>query len=226
MSTIQKDFDRIALVSTDGAIQNEHYANFLLRHLPSNCRDVLEIGCGAGSFARLLAQRSENVLALDLSPEMIRVARQRSAQFPNVEFELADVRDRVFPAEGFDCIATIATLHHLAFREMLLKMKAALKPGGVLLILDLFEPERNLFKPAGLLDTFLNVIAMGVSVSLRLIHQGRLLPRREVRDAWAEHLRHDIYPTMSHVRDLCAEILPGAKIKKHLLWRYSIVWQK
>ena len=226
MSTIQKDFDRIALVSVDGATQNDHYHNFLLRQLPSNCQDALEVGCGAGAFARRLAQRSQNVLALDLSPEMIRIARERSTQFPNVEFELADVCDRVLPVESFDCIATIATLHHLPFREILLKMKAALKPSGVLLVLDLFEPQRNIFKPEGLLDTFLNVLAMGVSGSLRLIHHRRLLPRREVRDAWAAHERHDTYPTMSEVRELCAEILPGAKVRKHLLWRYSIVWEK
>jgi ubiquinone/menaquinone biosynthesis C-methylase UbiE len=243
MSTIQKDFDRIALVSTDGATQNDHYHNFLLRHFPLKCQNALEIGCGTGAFARLLAKRSQNVLALDLSPEMIRIARECSTKFPNIEFELADVRDRVFPEESFDCIATIATLHHLPFREVLLKMKAALKPGGVLLVLDLFEPIKWHGHPArdsragrachdqaasvreGLLDTFSNVLAIPVSVTLRLIRQGRLLPRREVRAAWAEHERHDIYPTMSQVRELCADILPGAKVRKHLLWRYSIVWK-
>jgi len=226
MSTIQTDFDRIALVSADGAVQNEHYQNFLLRHLPLPCHDALEIGCGTGSFARLLAKRSENVLALDLSPEMIRIAREGSTRFPNIEFELADARERVLPDESFDCIATIATLHHLPFREVLLKMKAALKPGGVLLVLDLFEPERNLLRLEGVLDTLSNVLAIPASVTLRLIRQGRLLPRCEVRAAWAEHERHDIYPTMSQVRVLCEEMLPGAKVRKHLLWRYSIVWEK
>ena len=222
MSIIQQDFDRIALVSTaspDGAAHNRHYHNFLLRHLPANCHDVLEIGCGTGGFARRLAERSEHVLALDLSGEMIRIARGQSAQFPNIEFQLADVRDVPFPIASFDCIATIATLHHLPFPEMLLKMRTALKPGGVLLVLDLFEP-------AGLSDSLLNLLAVPVSTSLRLIHQGRLLPRREVRDAWAAHERHDLYPTMSEVHALCASLLPGAKIKKHLLWRYSIVWEK
>jgi SAM-dependent methyltransferase len=222
MSTVQKDFDRIALVSAvspDGAAHNDHYHNFLLRHLPSNCHDVLEIGCGMGGFARRLAERSERVLALDLSPEMIRIAREHSAQFPNIEFELADVCDRVLPVKSFDCIATIATLHHLPYADILLKMKTALKPGGVLLVLDLFEW-------AGLIDSLSNLLAIPVSVTLRLIHQHRLLPRREVRDAWAAHERHDIYPTMSEVHALCEEILPGAKIRKHLLWRYSIVWQK
>src|SRR5688572_9869476 len=105
MSTIQQDFDRIALVSIaseDGAAHNDHYHDFLLRHLPANCRDVLEIGCGTGTFARRLAERCEHVLALDLSPEMIRIARDRSAQFPNIDFQLADVCDLPLPVDSFD----------------------------------------------------------------------------------------------------------------------------
>jgi SAM-dependent methyltransferase len=121
--------------------------------------------------------------------------------------------------DQFDCIASIATLHHLPLREILLKMKASLKPGGVLLVLDLFEPK-------GVIDAFLNPLAVSVSVTLRLIHHGRLRPRREARAAWAAHEARDIYPTMNEVRALCAETLPGAKIRKHLLWRYSIVWRK
>jgi SAM-dependent methyltransferase len=227
MSTIQQDFDRIALVSPDGAAHNDHYHNFLLRHLPANCDEVLEIGCGQGAFTRRLAERSEHVLGLDLSPEMIRIAGEQSVHFPNIEYQLADVLDWPLPVESFDCIATIATLHHLPLSEILLKMKAGLKPGGVLLVLDLFEPARiSDSLVAGLSDSLSNLLAIPVSVTLRLIHQGRLLPRREVRDAWAAHERHDLYPTMSEVHALCASVLPGAKIKQHLLWRYSIVWVK
>jgi len=230
MSTVQQDFDRIAqvtLASEDGATHNDHYHDFLLQHLPSNCLDALEIGCGTGSLARRLAERSERVLALDLSQEMIRLARERSAQFANINFQLADVLESQLPDESFDCIASIATLHHLPFPEMLTKMKAALKPGGVLLVLDLFEPARisdSLL--AGLSDSISNLCAIPISVGLRLIHHGRLLPRREVRDAWKAHEHHDTYPTMAQVHALCARLLPGAKIKQHLLWRYSIVWKK
>ncbi len=226
MSAIQTEFDRIALVSPDGSLQNIHYHNFLLRHLPPNAAHALEIGCGKGEFSRRLAEKSERVLAIDLSPEMIRIARANSKQLSNLEFQIADVMSCDLPAEGFDCIATIATLHHLPLREILLKMKAALQPGGALLILDLFEPERNLFTAAGLLDTFLNLVAMTVSTSLRLIRHGRLLPTREARAAWAAHGAHDTYPTMKEVRTLCAEILHGARVRKHLLWRYSIIWRK
>jgi SAM-dependent methyltransferase len=219
MSTIQTDFDCIALVSPDGSLQNNHYHKFLLRHLRAQCQNVLEIGCGKGEFSRRLAATSKLVIALDLSPEMIRMARERSADLPNVEFRIADVMSYDLPRAGFDCIASIATLHHLPLREILLKMKAALSPGGVLLILDLCEP-------AGLVDALLNPVAMSLSISLRLMHHGRLRPSRAVRDAWAAHERHDVYPTMKEVRALCADILPDAKIKKHLLWRYSIIWKK
>ena len=219
MSTIQTDFDRIALVSPDGSLQNNLYHNFLLRQLRSNCQAALEIGCGMGEFSRRLAQTSESVLALDLAPEMIRIARARSAHLANIEFQLADVMLVELPPEGFDIVASIATLHHLPLGEIFWKMKAALRPGGTLLILDLFQPE-------GVVDALLNFPAMAVSVTRRLIHHGRVRPSREARAAWAEHERHDIYPTMNDVRRLCAEIFPGARVRKHLLWRYSIIWQR
>ena len=216
MSAIQKDFDRIALVSPDGSLHNNHYHNFLLRQLPIDCQSALEIGCGQGEFSRRLAEHSQRVLALDLSPEMIRIARASSAHLPNIDFQIADVMSYDLPSESFDCVASIATLHHLPLREVLLKMKAALKSGGVLLVLDLFEPR-------GVMDALLNPLAVSVSGTLRLIHHRRLLPSREARAAWAAHERHDVYPTMNEVRALCAEILTDAKIRKHLLWRYSVI---
>ena len=226
MSAIQADFDRLALLDAEGWTQNNHYHHFLLRHVRHGCQNALEVGCGTGAFARRLAEQAQHVVAIDLSPEMIRVARSRSASFRNLEFQVADAISWDFPAAHFDCIATIATLHHLPLREMILKMRAALNPGGALIVLDLFERERNLFTAAGLVDTFLNIVAMGVSVSLRLIHNGRLKPPREVRAAWAAHEQHDSYPKMSEIRTLCADILPGAIVKMHLLWRYSIIWQR
>ena len=219
MQTIQADFDRIALLSTDGWNRNNHYHDFLLRQIPSDCQQALEIGCGTGSFSRLLAKRSDQVLALDLAPQMIRIARAHSGQFPNLEFQVADVLSWEFPVQRFDCIATIATLHHLPLAEMLARMKASLKSGGVLLVLDLIEP-------AGLWDAILIGPALLVTFGMKVVRRVPLLPSREARAAWAEHDKHDSYPTFRQVRDICAEILPGAKVRKHLLWRYSIIWEK
>jgi len=218
-SNVRADFDRIALLSGEEWGHNGHYHDFLARHIPEHCRRALDLGCGTGSFSRLLAKTSERVLALDLSPNMVGLARERSARFPNIAFEVADVLTRELPAEDFDCVATIAALHHLPVGEVLPKIKRALRPGGVLLVLDLFQAE-------GLSDAVMGALAVPVSVGLRLVRRGRLLPPREVRRAWDEHARHDRFLTLAQAREVCAELLPGALVTRHLLWRYSVVWKK
>jgi ubiquinone/menaquinone biosynthesis C-methylase UbiE len=219
VSDVRADFDRIALLSGEEWGHNGPYHAHLARHVPAPCREALEIGCGTGAFSRLLAARAGRVLALDLSPKMIEVAEARSAQFTNIDFRVADVLALELPAERFDCVATIATLHHLPAAEVLPKLKRALKPGGALLVLDLFQNE-------GLSDAALSALSLPLSLGLRLVRRGRLLPPREVRRAWDEHGRRDSYLTLARVRELCAEMLPGAAVKRHLLWRYSVVWRK
>jgi ubiquinone/menaquinone biosynthesis C-methylase UbiE len=219
MSNVREDFDRIALLSGEQWGDNGLYHDYLARHVPAPCREALDIGCGTGEFSRLLASRSGRVLGLDLSPNMIRLAAERSARFTNIDFRVADVLTTELPAERFDCVATIATLHHLPLAEVLPKIKRALRPGGVLLVLDLFEGE-------GLSDMLRSALAVPLSLGLRLVRSGRLLPPREVRRAWAEHGRHDSYLTVARVREVCAEMLPGAEVRQHLLWRYSLVWKK
>ncbi|MBM3234908.1 class I SAM-dependent methyltransferase [Candidatus Poribacteria bacterium] len=219
MSKIRADFDRIALLSEDGWSHNSHYHSFLLKQIPSHCMDVLEIGCGTGAFSRLLAGRSARVIALDLSPRMIQIARERSKQYPNIDFQIADAMEWEFPAEHFDCVASIATLHHLPFEKMLTKMKDALKINGILIILDLFKAE-------GLSDVLTSMLAVPVNIVLKLIRNRRLREPREVREAWAEHGRSDSYLTLSQIRQACTTVLPEAIVRRHLLWRYSIIWKK
>lgn len=219
MSSIEADFDRLALLDDEGWTSNNHYHNFILKHVPQNCENAIEIGCGTGAFARLLARRCKRVIALDLSSEMIRVARARSSEFDNLDFQLADATTWDFPQSHFDFISSIATLHHLQQRELFVKMKDALKPGGVLVVVDLVESN-------GLVERMLDVIGFGVSGGLRLIHNGRLKPPAEVRKAWEQHGKHDSYLTVSQMRALANELMPGAVITRLLLWRYSLVFRK
>ena len=226
MSDIEKDFDRLAQLDQDGWSGNKHYHNLLLRYVPASCNEVLEIGCGTGAFSRRLAERARHVTAIDLSPEMIRAARSRSTGFSNVEFEVADIVARELPESHFDCIASIATLHHVPIRSVLAKIKRALKPGGALIVVDLFEPGKKLHTAQGFADATLNVIAMATSCGLRLLHNRRLRPPREVRAAWEAHGKTDSYLTMNEVHALYQEFFPGAIIRRHLLWRYSVVWHE
>ena len=219
MSSVEADFDRLANLDEEGWTTNNHYHSFLLKHLPPHCENALEIGCGTGAFARLLAERCKRVVALDLSREMIRVARSRSDRFRNLEFQLADAMQWEFPASHFDYICSIATLHHVQQRELFLKMRDSLTPGGVLVVLDLVASN-------SVVERMADVIALGVSPSLRLIHNGRLQPPAAVRKAWEQHGKHDSYSTVGEMRALADEILPGGVVKRHLLWRYSLVYKR
>ena len=219
MSSVDADFDRLALLDDEGWTANNHYHSSLLKFVPENCEDALEIGCGTGAFARGLAKRCRRVVALDLSAEMIRVARSRSTQFDNLDFQLADAMRWAFPLSRFDFICSIATLHHLEQRELFVKMRDALKPAGVLVVLDLV-------KSNGLIERMLDVIGFGVSGGLRLVHNGRLKPPPEVRKAWEQHGKHDHYSTINEMRTLADEILPGSNVNRCLLWRYALIYRK
>ena len=62
---------------------------------------------------------------------MIRIARQGSTQFSNIDFRIADVMSWNFRSETFDCIASLATFPHVPLRETLSRMRDSLKIGGV-----------------------------------------------------------------------------------------------
>jgi hypothetical protein len=79
---------------------------------------------------------------------------------------------------------------------------------------------------AGLVDMCRSIIAMPVNMSLRFLKTGRLLPPKELRAAWEEHGKNEHYLTIGEVNEACERHLPGASVRRHLLWRYTLVWHK
>jgi ubiquinone/menaquinone biosynthesis C-methylase UbiE len=61
-----------------------------------------------------------------------------------LKFQVADAMRWEFPQAQFDFVCSIATLHHTQQPELLVKMKDALRTGGVLVVLDLVESEGSL----------------------------------------------------------------------------------
>jgi len=64
------------------------------------------------------------------------------------------------------------------------------------------------------------------SVRIRPALYGRFQPPPEVRKAWEQHGQHDSYSTVRQMRALAEEILPGATVRRCLLWRYLLVYRK
>lgn len=219
MQKIRKDFDRIALHDQGGWDHNNHYHSFLLKQLPTQGKTALDIGCGTGEFARLLSRRVEKVVAIDLSPTMIEVARQRSAGFSNIAFQVADVLQWELPVKQFDMIVSIATLHHIPVENLLPALKSALKPGGKLVILDLLAQENWQ-------DKLSDFIAIPLHKLFQRMENNHLQQSPEAETAMRDHLLTDQYLTLSQARRIYTTSLKGAIIRKHLLWRYSMVWEK
>jgi len=215
---VRADFDRLAAFAADDWNHNHVYHDRLLEAVPVPCRAALDLGCGAGDFTRRLAERSASVIGLDFSEAMIDAARQRT-EAPHVRYEVADITTYALPAEAFDCIASLTTLHHVDLPTLLARLVAALRPGGRLLILDI--PRET-----GLAD--LAYAAHGAPLTRSLLFRATGSLRRDPAavKAWIEHGERDTYTSMAELRALARERLPGARIRRHVLWRYSLVWTK
>lgn len=216
---IRNDFDRIALHDQEGWNHNNYYHRFLLKQLPARCGTVLDIGCGTGEFSRLLAQRADKAIAIDLSSNTIEVAKQRSRQFTNIDFQVGDILQWEFPVEQFDAIVSIATFHHLPVESLLPHLKSALKPGGRLVILDLLEYE-------SWQDSLSDLIAVPLNWGFQMLKNRHIKSSPEAAAAMREHLRTERYLTLSQARRIYSKSMRGAKIGKHLFWRYSVLWEK
>lgn len=72
---------------------------FLMERSHGSCRRLLDIGCGTGGHAILLANMGIDVTAVDLSPDMIRVA---AAKASNVRFACGDIADMGIGDDDFD----------------------------------------------------------------------------------------------------------------------------
>lgn len=95
-------------------------------------RRVLDIGCGTGFLTRQMLSQfpTAEVVALDLSPGMIEVARQQLPASPLIEFVVSDALQ--FQSEQpFDLIVSSSTMQWLQpFDRLFTKLRTLLAPGG------------------------------------------------------------------------------------------------
>lgn len=92
---------------------------------------VADLGCGPGRDSRFFVDRGLNVHGIDLSAEMVELARKR---VPGAHFTQMAMEELAFPEGSFDGVWASASLHHLPKKRLLEVLKSVrelLKPGGL-----------------------------------------------------------------------------------------------
>jgi ubiquinone/menaquinone biosynthesis C-methylase UbiE len=188
---------------------NVHYQPVILGAVPPGCRAALDVGCGDGMLAGRLAGCCAQVTGIDRDPRMIAVARSRTAGQARVTFIEADFLAYDFAEASFDFVCANTSLHHMDFAAALTAMARLLRPGGRLAVIGLAADK-------SMADFLAGAACVPVSLFYRAIyHKGESgAPILDPEMSWHE------------VRVAATETLPGVRYRRHLLFRYSLLWRK
>ena len=137
---IARDYDRMNHLMTAGldrcwrkrAVQGLH-------------GKVLDVACGTGDMAVELLRQGCSVTGVDLSNEMMTIAKRKA---PQAEYRLADVERLPFGDACFDAVTCAFGVRNFVHLEQdLSEMLRVLKPGGRMVILELATPDSSLIRP-------------------------------------------------------------------------------
>ena len=126
--------------SPAGRVRFQRRVQMLTSHI-TPAMSVLEIGCGIGLFTVEIAKTNAQVTAIDISPDLLEIARAKINQ-ANVHFQIENAYRLSFPAQSFDTIIGSSVLHHLEVETALTEFYRVLKPGGTV-----YFTEPNLLNP-------------------------------------------------------------------------------
>jgi ABC-2 type transport system ATP-binding protein len=97
---------------------------------------LAEFGCGTGFYTQVLAGKADALVATDISPGMLEVAKQH-VKAANVTFQVEDCQRTSFPNATFDAAFISLVLHFTEPGRTLAEMHRILKPSGMLIIVNL-----------------------------------------------------------------------------------------
>ena len=119
--------------SQNGKISCRYIAE-QIRELPYG--SLLDVGCGTGYLMELLTkQRPARYCGVDLSDEMIRVAKEK--QIDSAEFVVCSADKLPYPDETFDIVTCSQSFHHYPYPEKAMQeARRVLKSGGLYILSD------------------------------------------------------------------------------------------
>lgn len=146
----------------DNAIDNilgENIRTYILENLKreSNLGKSVEFGCGTGYFTKTLAEKSEDLIATDISKEMLEIAQNNLVSTGNTKFKCLDCQSCPFEENKFDTVFIgLVLLFTDDAQKVLAESSRILKPEGSLF---LAEPDISYLSAYGKLKFFLRTFA-------------------------------------------------------------------
>lgn len=139
-NTIAENYDRMNHMMTCGL--DRHWRKRAVRGLQGK---VLDVACGTGDMCVLLAERGVTVTGVDISEEMLAIAKRK---VENVEWGVADAERLPFEDNTFDAVTCAFGVRNFVHLEQGLgEMMRVLKPCGHMVILELATPDSPLIRP-------------------------------------------------------------------------------
>src|SRR3989338_907130 len=100
---------------------------------------ILDVACGTGALEELIVKEhpSQSMTGVDISENMLHVAKRKLAAYPSVSFFQSGATDLPFAEDTFDLVVCANSFHYFDDPAASLReMRRALKKGGRLIILD------------------------------------------------------------------------------------------
>ncbi|MEU1401407.1 class I SAM-dependent methyltransferase [Streptomyces sp. NPDC005728] len=193
---------------------NAHYHPWLLRQLPRRFGRALDVGCGSGDLVRLLATRADAVQGMDSDAGIVGRARESTGSRAPVTYAVAEA-PHALPAGPYDVITCVAVLHHLRFADTLARFRAELAPGGTLVVV-------GCARAASLGDHALGLLAVPLNAAVGWARNRGGPGTRPV--SMTARVR-DPEMSFAEISREARRILPGARLRRRLFWRYTLVWR-
>lgn len=105
---------------------------------------VLDLACGPGIVAEVVVPHASELVGIDLSPEMLRLAEQRLAMtgLANSRFIMAPADQLPFDDGTYDTVVTRLSLHHFpVVSSVLAEVRRVLSPCGTLILADIHSSD-------------------------------------------------------------------------------------
>ena len=193
---------------------NDAYTGFVMAQARAVRRGggdtAVDAGCGTGNLLSRLSEVFPTVIGIEPHAPTAASATRR---FPAQKVRIENRAFRAEPPGAYDLITFVASLHHMPLHTALRDARAALRPGGRVVIVGVARA------------TWRDAPRSGLSLLLNpLVGLVRHPRRANGQPAHMQAPATEATQSFEQIRTIANDILPGIRMRRRLFWRYTATW--